>query len=258
MNYERIYTAFIADRRTKEADLIASGTYFERHHIRPRSLGGGDEAENLIALTAGDHFFAHLLLAKIHGGKQWAAVWAVAGMKNHAYRVRDRLWAIRRRRWVDKIRKNTLGLRTGENNGKSDLIVRTWYSVKTGETVTGNRHQLPFSPNQAKDYLRDQSNSKWTIWFAAGEWYTLGNRHKTHEDARLRFLERTVGNSRRQKGKRTGAKNHNSRPVRCVETNSVYESQGLAAKATGAQQAKISECCNGTRKRAGGYHWQFA
>ena len=43
-----------------------------RHHILPRALGGGDEPENLIRLTAEDHFFAHLLLAKAHGGKQWA------------------------------------------------------------------------------------------------------------------------------------------------------------------------------------------
>ena len=74
MNYTRIYESFIADRRGREADLIASGEYFERHHITPRSLGGGDEPENLIALTAGDHFFAHLCLAKIHGGKMWVAL----------------------------------------------------------------------------------------------------------------------------------------------------------------------------------------
>lgn len=74
MDYKRIYNEFIADRRSKEAALIASGEYVERHHILPRSLGGGDEAENIIALTAGDHYFAHLCLAKIYGESQWFSV----------------------------------------------------------------------------------------------------------------------------------------------------------------------------------------
>lgn len=36
----------------------------EEHHIIPRSLGGADTSENLVLLTAREHFIAHLLLAK--------------------------------------------------------------------------------------------------------------------------------------------------------------------------------------------------
>jgi hypothetical protein len=72
MNYERIYRAFIADRRTKGP---GAEEYAERHHILPRCMGGGDEPENLIRLTPEDHFFAHLLLAKMHGGKMISALW---------------------------------------------------------------------------------------------------------------------------------------------------------------------------------------
>ncbi len=71
MNYHRIYDEFIKDRRAREADLTG---YVERHHIEPRSLGGGDDPENMISLTPEDHFFAHLLLAKMHGGKMWAPI----------------------------------------------------------------------------------------------------------------------------------------------------------------------------------------
>lgn len=70
MDYQRIYREFIADRKAKPQPE----GYSERHHILPRSLGGGDEVENLIILTAEDHFFAHLLLAKTHGGGMWAPV----------------------------------------------------------------------------------------------------------------------------------------------------------------------------------------
>jgi len=37
-------------------------------------MGGSDDASNIIRLTAFDHIFAHLLLAKAYGGKQWAAI----------------------------------------------------------------------------------------------------------------------------------------------------------------------------------------
>lgn len=67
MDYGRIYREFIADRRAKP---VPQG-YTEKHHIVPRSLGGGDDAENIITLTAEDHIFAHLLLAKAYGGKLW-------------------------------------------------------------------------------------------------------------------------------------------------------------------------------------------
>ena len=76
MDYHRIYNEFIADRKAKPTP----DGYTERHHILPRSLGGGDEAANLIALTARDHYFAHCCLAKMHGGKMWAALLAVAAM----------------------------------------------------------------------------------------------------------------------------------------------------------------------------------
>lgn len=82
MDYSRIYAAFIKARR---ASPPGEGEYVEKHHIAPRCLGGGDEPENLIRLTPEDHFFAHLLLAKIHGGRLWApiALMIGKGQKKH-------------------------------------------------------------------------------------------------------------------------------------------------------------------------------
>lgn len=71
MDYKRIYDAFIKDRREKEPTLTG---YTERHHILPKALGGTDARKNLIRLTPEDHFFAHLLLAKNHGGRMWAPI----------------------------------------------------------------------------------------------------------------------------------------------------------------------------------------
>lgn len=42
--------------------------YTEKHHIIPRSLGGSNAADNLVVLTAREHFIAHLLLTKCTKG----------------------------------------------------------------------------------------------------------------------------------------------------------------------------------------------
>jgi hypothetical protein len=101
MDYHRIYREFIADRKSKGCP----DGYSERHHILPRALGGGDEPENLIRLTAEDHFFAHLLLAKAHGGTMWIAVMRMMG-------ARRRQWCPRKSRraygWAKKARSKAM------------------------------------------------------------------------------------------------------------------------------------------------------
>lgn len=91
MNYARIYAEFIAART---ANPPGHSEYAERHHIKPRALGGGDEPENLVRLRPEDHLFAHLLLAKIHGGKMWAPIALMVGLKRYGERKRYG-WAVR-------------------------------------------------------------------------------------------------------------------------------------------------------------------
>lgn len=77
MNYNRIYEELIADRLANPPQ-----GYAEVHHIAPRCMGGSDDDANLIRLTPEDHFFAHLLLAKAHGG--WKLVGAAKLMADKA------------------------------------------------------------------------------------------------------------------------------------------------------------------------------
>lgn len=42
--------------------------YVENHHILPKSLGGDDIVDNLVRLTAREHFICHLLLTKFTTG----------------------------------------------------------------------------------------------------------------------------------------------------------------------------------------------
>ena len=68
MNYEKNYYNYIDYLKTKNRSY-KDGIYYEKHHIRPRSLGGTDSPENIILLTAREHFLAHYLLWKFSTGE---------------------------------------------------------------------------------------------------------------------------------------------------------------------------------------------
>lgn len=53
-------------KKAKARTLVG---YKENHHIIPRSLGGLDHSENIVKLTAREHFVCHWLLVKLHTGE---------------------------------------------------------------------------------------------------------------------------------------------------------------------------------------------
>lgn len=60
MDYQKIYERII-DRAKRRNDI---DEYYEIHHILPRCLGGDDKENNLVRLTAREHFICHYLLSK--------------------------------------------------------------------------------------------------------------------------------------------------------------------------------------------------
>jgi ribonucleotide reductase alpha subunit len=57
--YYRWYFSIIEAARSRGLH-----TYTEKHHIIPKSFGGSNESNNIVALTAREHFICHLLLVK--------------------------------------------------------------------------------------------------------------------------------------------------------------------------------------------------
>lgn len=75
MNYFRIYNQLI--ERAKNRTLKG---YTEIHHIIPKCIGGENTDNNLVRLTAKEHFLAHKLLVEIYPNEHkllWA-LWMMA------------------------------------------------------------------------------------------------------------------------------------------------------------------------------------
>jgi hypothetical protein len=75
MNYQKIYNQIIERAKNR----ILEG-YKEKHHIIPKCLGGEDNKENLVELTAREHFLCHMLLCEIYPDKSklWYALFLMS------------------------------------------------------------------------------------------------------------------------------------------------------------------------------------
>ena len=61
MNYKKIEQQIIENRKRNP---LPADHYSEKHHIIPRSMGGTDDLDNLVDLTAREHFLVHYCLWK--------------------------------------------------------------------------------------------------------------------------------------------------------------------------------------------------
>jgi len=81
--YTRIYYKIIDRAKCR---VLPVGTYKEKHHIIPRSMGGNNCVDNLVELTAKEHFVCHKLLIKmtegVSRGKMAFALVLMSGKRN--------------------------------------------------------------------------------------------------------------------------------------------------------------------------------
>lgn len=165
MNYKKIYAAFIADRFLKQSSI--SG-YFEKHHIVPRSLGGSDDPSNIINLIPEDHFFSHLLLAKIHGGKMWAPIAFMVGGQRKNWKPcksrREYAWAVR------EMAKNVGGINSHQFDHKIYKLEHEDY--RRWEGLQSEMVNIGISKSLGNMLLKGRIKT-------AKGWYLYGNRPET-------------------------------------------------------------------------------
>lgn len=65
MNYSKVYTNLI---NRSQIRTTSNNEYYELHHIIPRCMQGKDVKDNIVRLTAREHYVAHQLLVKMYPG----------------------------------------------------------------------------------------------------------------------------------------------------------------------------------------------
>jgi hypothetical protein len=109
--YTKCYLKLIESRKKSKLD---ENTYYEKHHIVPRCLGGSDEDNNLVHLTPREHFIAHLLLTKMYvNDSQFKIKHAFSMMFVKSIKNDDR--TLSASRLYNKLRKD-VAKKVGESN----------------------------------------------------------------------------------------------------------------------------------------------
>lgn len=177
MNYKRIYDNLIETRRYRVLD---DNIYTELHHINPKFSGGGDNKDNIIKLTAREHFIAHALLAHIYKNTEYATKASCAfrfmyimsdSNKERYISTNSYTYALSRKFFVDnhpcksedvkaKI-SNSLRRYFGSENFKLDLLRRR---IKKGMLEIEEGYNL-------EDYLwvHDHDGQEYTCACGCGE-----------------------------------------------------------------------------------------
>lgn len=126
-HYSR-YSRFINSLRGQSVD-----GYAEVHHIVPRSLGGSDGAENLIQLTARQHYVAHWMLARALGGSAARAFFMMSNFGKYG-RVNSTTYAMARQEYAEQVSQQLKG--KPSQNSFSEETRRKMREAKLGRKLT--------------------------------------------------------------------------------------------------------------------------
>jgi hypothetical protein len=86
MDYKKIYEKIIDNAKKR----VING-YSEKHHIKPKCLGGDNKKTNIVRLTAKEHYVCHKLLCEIYPNEnklKWA-FWRMCNIGKHKDQIRD-------------------------------------------------------------------------------------------------------------------------------------------------------------------------
>lgn len=140
MDYRKIYDNIVERGRDRKIN-----GYYERHHIIPKCIGGKDIKNNIVNLTAREHFICHWLLHNIFPNniklsRAFTMMCLVKSDKQNRYTPSSRIIE------YSKLEKSRTS--SGENNPK-------YWKGKKGGPVSGKNHPMKKNPE-----LRNQISKK--------------------------------------------------------------------------------------------------
>lgn len=202
MDYQKIYTQLI--NRAKHVNRKKGcGVYFELHHIVPKCIGGTENKDNLVLLTAREHFIAHKLLCEIYptNDKLFHAYWMMCTCKtpNRMYKISSREYSRIKQKFSESISK----LNTGELNPAKRTDVRNKISqALMGHTAWNNGLTKETNNSIAQMAVKQKNIKRWNVGL-------------TKNDPRV--LEQSKKSSQTRTGKTRG--NYNVRYGTCIYCN---------------------------------------
>jgi len=146
--YTKCYFSIVNRAKTRALEC-----YTENHHIIPKSLGGDNSKDNIVSLTAREHFICHWLLTKMLGdGKErWRMLYAFGSFlqKNKS---QDRVTITGRK--YEILKKAGSEARTNFNKGNKYAL-----GYKQSEETIQKRRDNMIGKSRPIEVSKKQSNT---------------------------------------------------------------------------------------------------
>lgn len=195
--------------------------YTELHHIIPQSLGGSNDKENLVDLTAREHFICHWLLIKMTEGEDRSKMlYALNGMKaenKYQQRYRTKITA----RVYEKYR-----IEHAENHSK---VMKGRPAHNKGRKMSEEQKQL----------LREKAKAN----HASGKIYSKEWQQKRVAKVigQKRSEETKLLMSLASKGKPKGPMSEEQKQVRSIKQKGIAKPKGFGDKVAERMKKEFSE-----------------
>lgn len=258
MDYKRIHDLIIEKGKNR---IKEENEYYERHHILPKCLGGRWNKENIVYLTAKEHFIVHYLLINIYPESKSLkyALWCMCNGQNkyRDYKISSRIYERTKIQFSElhklieppfkgkkhteiskeKIRLSKIGKKFSEETKR-----------KIGETKKGNTYRLGISQSpETRDKISKSSLGK--------------KKSKTHRE---NISKAQSGVNNNMFGK-TGKLNKLSKPCFQIDKNGLlikeWDNALIASKELGLSYTGINNCLNKnktqTKATSCGFIWKY-
>lgn len=170
MDYKQIHDSIIQRAKNRQIE-----GYTEKHHIVPKCLGGTNDPNNLVELTAREHFIIHKLLCEIYPENRGIlyAYWSMSNKQSNDYYERN--YRVSNREY-ERLRLKVQKLSSELHKGKVPVI-----------DENGNRFKVPLThPDYVSGKLthfnKGENNGMYNMTGSLNHFY--GKRH-TEETKRL-------------------------------------------------------------------------
>lgn len=147
VDYKKIYIELISSRKNR---ILDNSVYYEKHHIIPKCWSGTNNPNNIIKLTAREHYIAHWLLYRIRPNSTGTALafWKMTFpggkfLENRVYKISARAYSEAKEAMSNANRKLNLGrkvkkehlIKWSKNKNNSKIII----NIKTGERFLNSK-----------------------------------------------------------------------------------------------------------------------
>jgi hypothetical protein len=193
-------------------------------------MNGSDDPNNLVDLTAREHFVAHMMWAKVHGGNQWYSVNVMTHGRQGKYYPNSRLFEIARKNAANQ---KSIDMKTNNPNQMAGVKEKQRKNCSMFNPI----HVAKIS---GENHPRRKNPEKW---------------------AHLKGVKRNINMPTGENHPNFG-KPQNPKKIKCIDLDLTFESLTKAAiwlKTQGFEKACTPMLTTGvkTGQRRYGFHWQY-